>query len=100
MEGKRGQAAVEYMALVGLVLLFSTPLLVQAQQSAVEIPGGVNSSSVGPRHLHLEMAESRGGSDLYEFLEFNVTGDIPVDRGRHRMVAEAVTETNVSIHPR
>ncbi|MFB6166852.1 MAG: hypothetical protein ABEJ62_01160 [Candidatus Nanohaloarchaea archaeon] len=136
MDNRKGQAAIEYLAIVGLVLLFATPLLIRAQTSAgdlrrtadmvaasnaldtvsqaasfvysqgeparitfrVSVPSGVNLSNVTGNYIHFQMDGSHGGGDLYEILEFNVTGDIPPDRGVYTMVAEAVGENNVSIH--
>lgn len=133
---RRGQAAIEYMALIGFVLLFATPILVQTQTAAADlqrtadmtqarsaldtlagaarfafaqgeparitvditVPRGVRSTNVTGNYLHIKMDETHGNSDLYTFLDFNVSGSIPADRGRHVMVVEAVGQRNVSIN--
>lgn len=134
----KGQAAIEYLAIIGFVLLFATPILVQSQTAAsdlrfaadtvsarnaltttaeaarfvfsqgeparvtfaITVPRGVRHTNVSGNALHVKMDEAHGNDDLYTFLEFNVTGSIPAEQGRYQMVAEAVSDTNVSISPK
>lgn len=129
---RRGQAAVEYLILIGFVLLASSPMFVQVQQSSLQIedatnqlraqdaldtmgeaaglvhsqgeparvtfeanfPSSIESVNVTRNYIRMRVR----GEDYIEFVEFNVTGDLPMSQGYHTLVAEAVGRTNVSIH--
>lgn len=130
-----GQAAIEYLALIGFVLLLSAPLLLQAQESTgaletstdrltavnaldttedaarlvysqgepakvtfdIELPRGVVEQNVTGQYIRLRLEQRGQETDLIRVVPFNVTGDLPTERGQHTMVAEAVGRTNVSI---
>ncbi len=133
---RRGQAAIEYLALIGIVLLFATPLVVRTQTAAADLqftadmiearnaldtvgegsrfvfaqgepssitfditlPRGVEHTNVTANYVHIRMDGAHGDSDLYEFFDFNVSGSIPSEQGRHTIVAKAVGQRNVSIN--
>lgn len=133
---RRGQAAIEYVALIGIVLLFATPIVLRTQVAAadlqrtadvvearnaldtigegarfvsaqgepstitfdVTLPRGIEATNVTGNYVHLRIDVGQGASDLYEFFDFNISGSIPAEQGRHTLVATAVGQRNVTIN--
>lgn len=136
MSLRRGQAAIEYLALIGIVLLFATPLVLQTQTSAadlqattdivmarnamdtvadgarfvfaqgepstitfdIQLPRGVVFANVTDNYIRLRMDTVQGGTDLFEFFAFNVSGAFPTAQGRHTIVVAAAGQRNVTIN--
>lgn len=128
---RAGQVAIEYLILVGFVLLVSAPLWVQVQQASFDIqrtttdmqareamdsigeaarlvyaqgepakvtfrarfPKGVSEANVSGNVVRMRVDDE----DYVELFDFNVSGDLPDSRGSHKLVAEAVGRTNVTI---
>lgn len=44
--GSTGQAAIEYLTVIGIALLVSTPLIIQTQQSSIEVQSAFNDGLV------------------------------------------------------
>ncbi len=134
-QGRQGQAAIEYLALIGFLLLISAPLLIEAQQSTiglqestdqlkvvnmldtieeasmlvyaqgeparitfqVEVPNGVVNTTIENQYAVVQYEGMRGRTDFVRTFPFNVSGELPEDPGRYRLVAEAEGRTNVTI---
>jgi hypothetical protein len=131
----QGQAALEYMAMIGIALLISAPLIFNVNTSAFELqrsfqtsmaqnalnnieeaaslvhsqgepakvtftirlPEGIKHTNVTDQRLHIAKEVDGGTTDIYNFLDFNVSGSIPNASGTYQMQAEAWNgQVNVS----
>lgn len=85
MEFRKGQAAIEYLAMVGVALLIAAPLIIQTQRTSFELKNSFSSSIAKNSLNNLEESASL----VYSQGEpAKVTIDI--------RIPERVTQTNVS----
>lgn len=128
--GSTGQAAIEYLAMMGIALLLTAPVVIEVQQASmdlqhsyqhaqtkdtlnnieeaatlvnaqgtpaqvtfrVQIPSNVVHTNVTGQYLHIRREIGGQPHDMYNVLEFNVSGTIPTDRGVYAMTAKAEEE--------
>lgn len=125
---RQGQAALEYLMILGIALLIAAPIILQVQQSSfllrdsfqnglvrnslnnieeaaalvnsqgepakvtfrIRLPDRLVQTNVTDNYVYVERRIGGGKTaEFYSVLDFNVSGEIPVEEGIHVMVAEA-----------
>ena len=123
-----GQAAIEYLSIVGIALLLLTPIILVAQQHikdlnndtrmmlameaknkiaaasdivhaqgppstmtiTIQLPAGLMRAIVGNQMILIEVPSAEGSSDLVSMFDYNVTGNISISAGSHKIRIEAM----------
>jgi uncharacterized protein (UPF0333 family) len=128
----KGQASMEYMVLIGALLVILIPLfyyaistssnqinLRQAEDTVgilaqaadevyalskgtkkfvwVNIPGGVQSSQVVSKEIVLTISVFQGTSEVLAVTRANVTGEVPIQKGRYKMSLEHLNSSTVLV---
>ena len=124
---RKGQIALEYLAIMAFALLLALPFILNAQNSALDLgavsrssmaknalsavkeaaelvysqgeparvsfkinlPFGINSSTVNGTELSFTLTSRTGSFKVYEVLSFNATGKLPVNPGIHTIIVKA-----------
>ncbi|RLG13309.1 MAG: hypothetical protein DRN71_05055 [Candidatus Nanohalarchaeota archaeon] len=66
----------------------------------VRFPGSVLSTTVSNQMIIIKISAGSASSDIFNIVDFNVTGNLPMTSGVHRICVEAVDYgVNISVAP-
>lgn len=126
---KSGQAATEYMIVIGISMLLLTPVIIIGNNAVIDLkyktdsivareavdeiteistivysqgapakitkniqfPSNIISTSISDKMIRMEMRYKSASNDIFNIVEFNVTGTLPTTSGNHRISIEAIS---------
>jgi len=56
----------------------------------VTFPAGINATTINGREISINLNSHKGLIPVYEIVDFNVTGSIPITPGTHKIIVRAV----------